>query len=777
MDPLSVITSTITVVQAISSTYKAIQHLRGLPNEFNEVNRNLPLAQDTLGLARDQLQDLALDEPSKKAIQPIVSGCEEKAKMLQDIFEKVEKGTKKAKGGSVLDLYRTFLLRLGKAHRVEALMQGILRGLDALATNQLFKTATQSQMAQLKEAIDQLSNVESSVPDSDFESSGTHITQNVAQGGTAKQVFSTGGHMENIFGHQFNSGGGGINIVQSNEDDKTRNDILQTLHTSPYLDRKNRNPDRVPGTCEWFVHHDHFQQWQESESSSMLWVSANPGCGKSVLAKYLVDSELQTTTSRTTCYFFFKDDFEDQRSAKSALSCILHQLFTRREILFSDKLVKRFEAYKAHLTSSFDELWEVLVMASQNAGELVCILDAFDECEDQERLKLAQALRKFYDPENDTKNNVNLKFLVTSRPYDKIGQGFQPLNIPGLPVIHLKGEADAEISKIAREIDVYIENRVSHIRASLHLTPDEEQLLLQSLRRIPNRTYLWVYLTLELIESDINIDKTKIREATSSLPRTVDDAYERILAKSSNPKEAKKLLHIVVAAARPLTLAEMDLALTLQQNHRSYKDLDGRPEERFGRYVRDLCGLFVTITDSKIYLLHQTAKEFLVPRHDPDPRGDHNQLIWKSSLKPPESHCIICRICIWHLLFTEFETNPLDENLDDKVSHYLRDHVFLNYSAANWATHFQASGIKDDAVIESLCQICDASSRRCLTWFRIYWAGTHTGFPQSFTTLMIASYFGLDQIVKLVLGRDDVEVNTRDGTHQRSALSGFRERI
>ncbi|KAH7113407.1 hypothetical protein EDB81DRAFT_598352, partial [Dactylonectria macrodidyma] len=385
----------------------------------------------------------------------------------------------------------------------------------------------------------------------------------------------------------------------------------QTLHTSPYQDNKNRNADRVPGTCEWFVGHDDFQQWRESKSSSMLWVSANPGCGKSVLAKHLVDSELQSTKSRTTSYFFFKDDSEDQRSAKSALSCILHQLFTEREILFSDKIVKRLEAYKAHLTSSFDELWDVLVMASQdkNAGELVCILDAFDECEDQERDKLAQALRKFYDPKNDTKNNVNLKFLVTSRPYDKIGQGFQPLHTPGLPVIHLKGEADAEISKIAREIDVYIEDRVSRI---LDLEPDEKNLLLQELRRIPNQTYLWVYLTLELIKGDLSINKTKIRKVTSSLPKTVNDAYERILAKSSNPKEARKLLHIVVTAARPLTLAEMDLALVLRQNHRSYKDLNERLEKRFGRYVRDLCGLFVTITDSKIYLLHQTAKEFLV---------------------------------------------------------------------------------------------------------------------------------------------------------------------
>ncbi|KAH7124341.1 ankyrin repeat-containing domain protein [Dactylonectria macrodidyma] len=502
----------------------------------------------------------------------------------------------------------------------------------------------------------------------------------------------------------------------------------------------------------------------------MLWVSANPGCGKSVLAKYLVGSELQTTKSRTSCYYFFKDDFEDQRSAKSALSCILHQLFIQREDLFSDKIVKRLEAYKAHLTSSFDELWEVLVMASQdkNAGELVCILDAFDECEDQERDKLAEALCKFYS----TKNNFNLKFLVTSRPYDKIGRAFQPLNIPGLPVIHLKGESQAEISKIAREIDVYIKDRVSLIQASLDLNPDEEQLLLQELRRIPNQTYLWVYLTLELIESDISIDKTKIRKITSSLPRTVDDAYERILAKSINSEEAKKLLHIVVAAARPLTLAEMDLALALQENHRSYKDLDGRPEARFGRYVRDLCGLFVTITDSKIYLLHQTAKEFLVPKHDPDPRGDHdNQLIWKSSLQPPESHRILFQICIWHLLFTEFETHPLDENLDGKASHYLRDHVLLDYSATNWAAHFRASGIEDNAVIATLLRICDARSGCCMTWFRIYWASTHTGFPQDFTTLMIASYFGLEQIVKLQLRIDDVEVDSRDGTYQRSALS------
>lgn len=191
MDPLSAIASTIAIVQATSSTYKAIQHIRGLPKEFNEVSRNLPLAEDTLSLARDQLQTKALDESSRKALEPIVSGCEKKAKQLQDIFDKVEKGVKDT-DISVLDLYRTSLLRLGKAHRVETLMQDILRGLDALAMNRIFRMASQNHIAQLEKAIDQLLEVESSVPDSHFEGPETNGTQHNASGATGYQNFNSG---------------------------------------------------------------------------------------------------------------------------------------------------------------------------------------------------------------------------------------------------------------------------------------------------------------------------------------------------------------------------------------------------------------------------------------------------------------------------------------------------------------------------------------------------------------------------------------------------------
>ncbi|KAN0078947.1 hypothetical protein V8E54_005460 [Elaphomyces granulatus] len=546
-------------------------------------------------------------------------------------------------------------------------------------------------------------------------------------------------------------------------------EILKRLNKSPYRDRKERNPDRIQGTCEWFVTHKLFRDWHESKSSTMLWVSADPGCGKSVLVKYLVDSILLTSESRTTCYFFFKDDFEDQRNIISALCCILHQLFVQKRTLISEKILEQFEVDGERLVSSFGDLWATLLATAKdkNAGEIVCVLDAIDECEDHGRSQLAQALCKLYQ----TRSNFNLKFLLTSRPYGGIRRGFQSLDIPGLPVIHLSGESDIEMQKISREIDVFIKARVHDIGGRLKLRNDEQDLLLQELMHVPNRTYLWIHLTLDLIESDIDIDKTGIVNATSHLPKTVYEAYDRILSKSHDSEKAKRILHIIVAAARPLTLREMALALTIRENHQSYNDVDLKSEDRFRESVRDICGLFVTIIDSRIYLLHQTAKEFLVQNdQEIHPGSFHEDFKWKHSLWPPDSHRVLTEICMRYLLFAEFEANPLEN--DAMISQYNGSHVFLDYSANHWATHVRESHIEvDDVATQSMLRLCDASSNRCLTWFRIYWASTNTDFPKGFTGLMIASYFGLAAVVKHLLELNSIDLDSRDGTYGRSAIS------
>ncbi len=71
--------------------------------------------------------------------------------------------------------------------------------------------------------------------------------------------------------------------------------------------------------------HKLFCGWLQGSEGKPLWVSADTGCGKSVLAQYLVEDVIQTTEARTTCYFF-KDDFKEQKSAANAISCLLHQI-------------------------------------------------------------------------------------------------------------------------------------------------------------------------------------------------------------------------------------------------------------------------------------------------------------------------------------------------------------------------------------------------------------------------------------------------------------------
>ncbi|KAL9473864.1 hypothetical protein ACSS6W_008244 [Trichoderma asperelloides] len=546
-------------------------------------------------------------------------------------------------------------------------------------------------------------------------------------------------------------------------------EILRRLYKLPYEDRKNRNPDRAQGTCEWFVAHKHFQEWQESKQSTTLWVSADPGCGKSVLSKHLVDSILPSSASRTTCYFFFKDEFEDQKNVVNALCCILHQLFKQKRVLLSEAILEEFEIYREEITGSFGKLWDALLSVAENrsAGEIVCVLDAIDECEDRGRSQLARALQTLYN----TGRSFNLKFLLTSRPYVNIRHGFRPPDIPNLAVIHLSGESDVEMIKISQEIDTFIQARVQVVGEKLKLTDDEQDLLLRELMRVSNRTYLWVYLTLDLIEQDLDLDKTAIVRTTSHLPNTVEDAYEKILSRSRNFEEAKKLLHIVVAAARPLTLSEMNLALTLRSHHQSYDKLDLKSEERFRENVRDLCGLFIAIINSKIYLLHQTAKEFLVQTNSANVSEPiYANLKWKHSLWPQESHHILAKICIWHLLFTEFGAQYPDG--EGMISQCTDNSVFLDYSAKHWTTHVRESRIDvKNSLSQSILKLCDENSNTCLLWLKIYWRITNTDFPRSFTALMIASYFGLTTVIKLLLKFDGTDLNSKDGTYERSALS------
>lgn len=546
--------------------------------------------------------------------------------------------------------------------------------------------------------------------------------------------------------------------------------LLGRLFTSPYEDRKNRNPPRVEGTCEWFTNHLHFRRWQEKKDSAFLWVSADPGCGKSVLARYLVDEKLQSTTApKTICYFFFKDDFEDQRSPESALCCIIRQIFIQRPELLTDGIVKVFQEGGETIFNSFSGLWHTLISSTSghSSGEIVCVLDALDECEQTGRRVLLNALNTLYIT---GAKKCGLKFLVTSRPYANIEKEFLTLK-KECPTIHLSGENETVVDRISTEIDFVIKQRVKKLGTELQLQAQEVKMMEEELTSNPNRTYLWVYLVFDAIIENLHFTRNGLAETIRNLPKSVSEAYHNILSKSSNVDTTRKILHIILAAERPLFLQEMAVALAIDESHRSHSDLapELEPEDRFHQRIRDVCGLFVAIVDSKVYLLHQTAREFLIQTTPPNTSGDASlALQWQNSFSPVESNGILSEICIRYLLFTEFE------NFSD-VSQV---HVFFGYCAKNWTGHFCAAKTKNhDKIVLSALMLCAASVRR-LTWLRAHQFAPGYSDDKTRTTsaLIIASYFGLDVLVARLVKMKGVSITSRDHNHKRSALSWASER-
>ncbi|KAI1181596.1 hypothetical protein F5B17DRAFT_444884 [Nemania serpens] len=526
-----------------------------------------------------------------------------------------------------------------------------------------------------------------------------------------------------------------------------RTEFIRELCVSPYEERKNRNPTRADGTCEW-------------ETSALLFISADPGCGKSVLAKHLVDDVLHSSAIRKTCYFFFKDNFDDQRGVEGALCCILHQLFTRNPALLSDEILQDFGEEGGPALLFFSKLWDTLIKATRDYsyGEIIYILDALDD---------------------KGKGTSTLKFLVTSRPYREIQQGFQDLE-KSQPTIHLSGEGREEVREIEKEITLSIQQRIEVLK----ITEQEKQVLREEFPTSGHRTCLWIHLVFAAIEEAVFLTKHDLRNFIRNLPGTVEEAYERILRRSHDPKKAKRIMHVVVAAYRPLRLSEMAAVLAFRgKSHQCHEDLerDLLSLDNLRIAIRENCGLFVVIQDEKVFLLHQTAREFLVQLPSQLPGGRSSSSKWHHSLDLEESHGLLSEICIRYLLLDDFQ-DPAGVNLfpsTDRPGDSDR-FVFRSYASKYWTGHYRQANKTYKTKLEPLAlELCEIPSPACLHWLKSRMSPhpPHIDFHYELpTSLMIASFFGFDNLVKRILEDRKTSVRTGGFRSGRTALSWASEK-
>jgi hypothetical protein len=535
----------------------------------------------------------------------------------------------------------------------------------------------------------------------------------------------------------------------------------QLLRTSDYERYKERNPYPVKGTCQWFLRHKNYVTWRDNPTSSLLWVSADPGCGKSVLSKFLADKELQATKDRTICYFFFKDDNEDQKTATNTLCALLHQLFIRKRKLLS-YAIEVYDRNEDKFTKSIDLLWNILTAASvdPDAGEIICILDALDECKQSELEYLLQKVCKFYEGRPHVSDKTALKFLVTSRPLQHIADKFNDIT-QNLPTIRLAGEEDTD--QIKCEIDLVIEDELEKIQQKWHLDQETLLPLREELSKVEHRTYLWLKLIFDLIRKDAqSITKRGRLKIFGTIPDSVDAAYTAILNQSTDKEQAKKLLQIVCIATRPLSVKEMSIAISIQPEDKALEDLEILSEEYSKGLIRNLCGLFVSVIDGRVYLLHQTAKEFLIGEREFSQSAAASDWIWKHSLTIKDSNLVLANICMWYLLLEKSSLEETsrdtqnDSTKDDNIKEVklVSESDFFKYTAINWATHFREATIPiDHTSITLALDLCNPQAYLYKIWGPMYWRNARRIYrsPTKLNNLHLAAIFGHQGVVSQLL--------------------------
>lgn len=578
--------------------------------------------------------------------------------------------------------------------------------------------------------------------------------------------------------------------VQDREEKEAQLLRLLSSETRDRLDCKLPIPARASGTCEWFFTDPSFQKWRNDESSGLFWLSAGPGCGKSVLSKALIDEchlETSTTTfnlsaddspvtidNSTLCYFYFKDGDEKRVNATNALCSLLHQVFTDDNTRPLIQLgLDLYKDNNDNIKHSISHLWNLLIKCSQkSSGPIICVLDALDECGESSRQALIDKLEAFYGSGDDEARG-KLKFFITSRPYGDLEDAFEGFTEN---MSYFRFDGDARSDDISHDINLVIDQQVQSLGKKRKFNQDTLDKISARFKSMGTRTYLWLYLTMGII----NGNKTRysraaaIEELLSDVQPDVSFAYEKILGATKNPDMTETMLQILLAARSPLSLQEANSALTLALETKRPESLEKLREMTWGadfeQVVRDLCGLLVQVHDSTLSFIHLTAREFLLNK--PKTQNSTAKNRWEGRFDDEVFlHKRMARVCVDQLLFSDIPVRHLASESDP-------DCPFAYYAASNWLYHYSFchSDPTSSIDIEDVRTLLEPAGTPMSIWEPVFFRPTGGeslfGYKariwqrqtwDDWSSLAIASYFGFSVLMETLISKHGLDIEENHG--------------
>ncbi|KAH7018099.1 uncharacterized protein B0I36DRAFT_435479 [Microdochium trichocladiopsis] len=318
-------------------------------------------------------------------------------------------------------------------------------------------------------------------------------------------------------------------------------------------------------------------------------------------------------------------------------------------------------------SSRLHALWQCFLGLLQHpiarSRPTVCIIDAFDECEDVSREELLDLIIAFLAASQQPGGAAfggRLKIFVTSRPDHGVksvflargatqsaegvagpspGKGSSAADAARVRIVHLRAQSLSAFQR--RDIALVVEREIVGMEKQ-GVQPQTLDTIRQQL--LPgkdgtghedDRSFLEVTLLLTAIKRRLAATTAAAQRGEPQIEpilecQTLPDIYEALNSSipNSDYHKVRKILAVVLAAQEPLTVEQLRIACAIEPDYDTF-DLSRSPRRPKGREFADvvdrlddvpdsasdlegLCGNLVRVVEGRVYLVHGTAREFLL---------------------------------------------------------------------------------------------------------------------------------------------------------------------
>ena len=392
-------------------------------------------------------------------------------------------------------------------------------------------------------------------------------------------------------------------------------------------------------------------------------------------------------------YFFCQNTNERLNTTVSVLRGLIYLLVDQEKKLVRH-IRKRYDIPERRLFEDENAMYalqEILmdILTDPSLDTVYLMVDALDECDST----IYDLLKWIIS--TDYRIPHKIKWLTTSRNQpaftERLGGGYQ---------LHTSLELNS--SHVAHDVARFIDHKVKELTALKSYSSELQVLVRESLLEKAEDTFLWVALVCKELTDK---RRKKVESWLRKTPAGLVPLYERMLHQLLHQRDSedievcRRILCAVILAFRPLCLDEIAIFAGVKDD---VSELIG------------YCASFITIREDIVYLVHQSAKDFLCD-------GKRTEIL--PSGKEHE-HAITARLCLG-IMSDTLKKDICDFGMPgicvgDFDETMIENHLplYTQYACLYWVDHLQQAGPheQEPLALSRDCSVYAFFQRHFLHW-------------------------------------------------------------